>query len=524
MKRLSALLFILILLLSACGGSQTQATSDESVISEDTPEKIETPFDAAPVEPDYPLVKEPTKLSLLFPLQGEAINDGMEALFSAFEEKTGITLSLKPVSAGDYLMDINTMIASGEMPDLIASAPEYMMDPELSGVLIPLDDLISEYAPNYIKAANNCYDGVLSLIEESGKVMRLYRFYDEPRLTPNIGTVVRADWLDELEMEPPETYEDYHQLLTAMKNKFNPELPFRMLPSGFTNGDNFSAGFGVSLGSRSAFNGFYQQDGVVKYGMLEDGLTEYVTMMRQWFDEGLITLAYTDLVDLGSNSYLIDLSTGKSGVFFVAANAYKTLEGMCEFPITPGMDPVRNTGDTTHLANSRATSVYGTGLSITEMCENPELAMQAADWFYSEEAVQLGNYGIEVKRDSMENGTPEFSEISLEEMLQYTTDMQGIILNNRMELILEGYTEIFSVWNHQKDTAYMLPEVFLDENQVDRYEAVMLDVGTYADGCVAKLVSGDLPISEIPNIQAKLRDMEIEEIIDMLQKALDSYR
>lgn len=524
MKRLSALLLILILLLSACDGSQVQTASAGSVMSEDTPEKFETPFDATPAEPDYPLVNEPTELRLLFPLQGEEISQGMDALFSAFEETTGIKLSLNPLPTADYLMDINTMIASGEMPDLIMSAPEYMMDPEQSGVLMQLDDLITEYAPNYIRAANNCYDGVLSLIEESGEVMRLYRFFDEPRVTPGIGAVIRADWLEELGMESPETYEDYHQLLTAMKNKYEPELPFRMLPAGLTNGDNFSAGFGISLGSRSAFNGFYQQDGIVKYGMLEDGFTEYVTMMRQWFDEGLITLAYTDLVDLSSNSYLIDLSTGESGVFFVPTSAYKPLEGICEFPLTPGMDPVRNTGDTTHLANSRATSIYSSGLSIPEICENPELAMQAADWFYSEEAVLLGNYGIEGQSDAAEGEKPAFAEITYEELAQYTTDIQGIILNARIELALESYAELFTVWNRQKDTIYMLPDVYLDEDEVYRYEEVMLDVGTYADGCVAQLISGDMPISEIPNVQAKLKEMEIEEIIDMLQKALDSYR
>lgn len=526
MKRLFALWLSLILLLSACGGTQVQTTSDGNMMLEDTPEKIETPFDAAPGEPDYPLVSESTELRLVFPIQGDDLSVGMETLVSAFEEATGITLSLNPLPATEYLMDFNTMIASGELPDLIMSAPAYMLDPELSDGLMPLNDLIAEYAPNYIRAANNCYDGVLPLIEESGEIMQLYQFYDEPRSTPGIGTVIRADWLEELEMEPPETYEDYHQILTAMKNKYEPELPFRMLPAGITDGDNFTAGFGVSLGSRSAFNGFYQQDGVVKYGMLENGFTEYVTMMRQWFEEGLITLAYTDSADLYSNSYLIDLSMGESGVFFVSASAYKTLEGMCEFPITPGMDPVQNTGDISHLASQRATSIYGTGLSISSFCPNPELAVQAADWFYSEEAVQLGNYGIAGKPNSTEKGTPEFSEMSLEEILWYTTDMQGVILNTRIERILEGYgyDEIFSVWNQQKDTAYMLPDVFFDEDEVDRYQDIMLDVGTYADGCVAELIRGELPISEIPNVQAKLKEMGIEEIIDMLQNALDRYR
>ena len=515
------------MILTACGTPHSHTPSDVSAQSatKDTPERSDTPFDASPVTPEYPLVTEPAALSLLFPLQDEEISEGTKALFSAFAETTGITLSLNPLPNANYSMDINTMIASGEIPDLIMSAPEYMMDTELSDFLMPLNDLISEFAPNYIRAANNCHDGILSLVENSGNVMQLYRFFDEPRLTPSLGAVIRADWLEELGMEPPETYDDYYQLLTAMKNQYNPKLPFYLLPTGVTGGDNFSAGFGVSLGSNSAFNGFFQRDGVVKYGILEEGFTDYVTMMRDWLDQGLITPVYTDLVDLGSNSYLIDLSTGKSGVFFVPASAYKTLEGMCEFPITPGMDPVLNAGDVSHLANSRATSIYGSGLSIPEDCGTPELAMQAADWFYSEEAVQIGKYGTEEMAYSVENETPEFAEITLKNLNRYTTDMQGIILNSRVELALENYVNIFSVWNQQKDSAYMLPPISLtlDEDEIDRYEQIMLDVGTYSDGCVAQLINGDMPISEIPNVQAKLKEMDIEEVIDILQRALDNY-
>ena len=71
----------------------------------------------------------------------------------------------------------------------------------------------------------------------------------------------------------------------------------------------------------------------------------------------------------------------------------------------------------------------------------------------------------------------------------------------------------------------MLPPISLtlDEDEIDRYEQIMLDVGTYSDGCVAQLINGDMPISEIPNVQAKLKEMDIEEVIDILQRALDNY-
>lgn len=522
MKRLLPMFLVFTLLLSACGGSGAQITSKGHDGVKDT--KVESPFDASPETPEYPLVDEPTELGLLFPLHGENIKEGTAALLSAFEETTGITLSLNPRPANDYLMDINTMVASGDVQDLILSAPEYMMDPDMSDLLLPLDDLVRDYAPNYIRAANQCYDGVMSLVEESGQIMRLYRFYDEPIVTPSIGAVIRADWLEGLGMEPPETYEDYHQLLRAMKNEYDPELPFRLFPQGLAGGDNFTAGFGVSLGSETAFNGFYQQDGTVKYGMLEEGLTEYVTMMRQWFEEGIITLSYTDSADVGSNSYLIELSSGGSGVFFVPISAYKTLEGMCDFPIVPSMDPVQQEGDISHLASNRPTSIYSAGLSITEICENPELAMQAADWFYSEEAARIGGYDIEGESDREEAGAPEFAELSPAQLDRYTSDIQGTIMYDWVQVKLGDYREIFSVWNRQKDSRDMLPDLFLDEDQRERYASVMVDVGTYADGCVAQLISGDMPIGEIPNVQAKLKEMGLEEILQMLQEALEDFR
>lgn len=520
MKRMSLVVLALVLLLSACRGAGGQAASEASKGKKET--SVESPFHGCPEVPEYPLTDQPTELRLLFPIQGEAIPAGTEKLFSAFEETTGITLDLYPVPANDYLMDINTMIASGEVPDLILSAPDYMLDPDMSDVLLPLDDLVCEYAPNYIRAANQCYDGVLSLVEESGQIMRLYRFFEEPITVPSLGAVIRADWLEELEMEPPETYEDYHQLLSAMKSEYDPELPFRMFSQGLAGGDNFTAGFGISLGSETAYNGFYQQDGVVKYGMLEAGLTEYVTMMRQWFEEGLITLSYTDLADVRSNSYLIELSTGESGVFFVPTSSYKILEELCDFPLVPAMDPVQNPGDVSHLTSSRPTAIYGGGLSISTFCETPELAVQAADWFYSEEAARIGGYGIEGESYRMENGVPEYTELSLLQLGQYTSDIQGIIPNDWVQMKLGDYTEIFSVWNQQKDSRDMLPELFLNEDQRERYGAIMVDVGTYADGCVAQLVSGDMPISQIPDVQARLKEMGLEEIMAMLQEALDA--
>ena len=521
MKRITILLLLALFLLSACGVKEDY--SSELEVEVEAPDVISA-FEAVPVGPVYPLVEEPASLSVLYPADVEEISEGTKQLADAFTDETGITLKLQPVAANVYLSDLTTILSAGDVPDLLYDPPGYLMDTDQMDVILPLEDLIEEYAPNYLRAANGCYDGLQALIEENGHIMRMYQFYDSPQFIPALGVAIRQDWLEELEMDPPETYDDYHDLLLAMKNRYGCKLPFRMLPAGITGADNFTAGFGVSVGARTAAQGFYQVDGVVHYGLLERGFEDYITTMRTWYDEGLITVAYRDIVDLGSNSYLIELSTGESGVFFLPLESFDLLSGMCDFPITAGMDPVTETGAVSHLAPRRATSIAGAGISITELCQSPELAVQAADWFYSDTATMIGNYGIEGKTYTLQDSTPEYTDLALKDLANLTASLQGVWATAREKVFQEEYLDVLAVWTRQKDTDYMLPDLHFGTKAQDAYELLMLDINSYADGCVAQLVSGDMPISEIPAIRERLKELHIDEALSIWQKALDNYK
>ena len=58
----------------------------------------------------------------------------------------------------------------------------------------------------------------------------------------------------------------------------------------------------------------------------------------------------------------------------------------------------------------------------------------------------------------------------------------------------------------------------------DAYEVLMLDINSYADGCTAQLVSGDMPVSEIPAVRERLKELHIDEAIAIWQTALDNYQ
>ncbi len=77
----------------------------------------------------------------------------------------------------DVVNKINMMVASGEMPDVV----QYWSDPEVfnrladAGMLLELDDLISEHMPNYLEYVN---DDILSLFRnpKDGKLYMLPSF------------------------------------------------------------------------------------------------------------------------------------------------------------------------------------------------------------------------------------------------------------------------------------------------------------------------------------------------------------
>ena len=115
------------------------------------------------------------------------------------------------------------------------------------------------------------------------------------------GISVRKDFLDKVGMDIPTTYDEWETVLTAFKDKLGIEAPLFTSKYGIDNGE-FMAGYGVAPY-------FYQVDGTVKYGPLEDGYKDYLTMMADWYKKGLIdpdfdTRTCTCLCRLGSD--LID--------------------------------------------------------------------------------------------------------------------------------------------------------------------------------------------------------------------------
>lgn len=83
--------------------------------------------------------------------------------------------------------------------------------------------------------------------------------------------------------------------------------------------------------------------------------------------------------------------------------------------------------------------------------------------------------------------------------------------------------EAISGWNESADVSRILPNMALTAEESEEINDKLVDIETYIAVEYDKLVTGQTPISEIPNIQQRLIELGIEDCIAVYQQAYDRY-
>lgn len=284
LKRCLALLLtaaLLVTCLAACGGKDNSSTSGESSSlqpeesKEDSSAQEESSSEPAETGTGLPLTEEPVMLKMWFYLPAaNGLSDYNDSdYYQWLEGKTGVHIEwIMPVE-GTEQESFNLIFASDEMPDLIMnqSGREYASGPDVAiadNVYLRLNELCDEYAPNYMALINANPRLQKDTITDDGNRWAFNYLYKDGRLA-NQGPTIRQDFLDKVKMDVPVTFDDWHDVLKAFKEQLNIEIPLFYSSSsndGTTGDSEFLAGFGIG-------REFFVEDGTVKYGPMEDGLS-----------------------------------------------------------------------------------------------------------------------------------------------------------------------------------------------------------------------------------------------------------
>lgn len=551
MKKSFAMLLALLLifaLFAGCAGDK-----EEAVTAAPTPTAA-TPTAAAPTatpEPEgptsmYPLA-EPVTISVLGAIYTPRTIPGIETwqdtiAYQHVSEATNIWLDYTAVLTSSFRETFMIQITSGDYADMVFRFQQYYSGGAEQaiedGVMVNIADYL-EYAPDYVAAIEG-YGYTKDVYTDNGYLPSFYCLYDGPAYI-NSGPVVRKDLLDELEMDVPVTLDDYYEVLTAMKVAYGMTDAFKLDSVGVPEGDSVASAFGIALYSEPMSvnndDGFYQVDGKVKFGYIEEGFVEYVELMNKWYSEGLISGDFVNYTKFGSaEDKNIELIQNRTAITYsVGFQEYDQILGLMDdgTELLPILDPVKSEGDTVHLLNLSQTSMDEC-YSITTGCENIEAAVLWNNYWYTEDGSQWANWGEEgVTYDYDAGGNIYYTDLVMNNPDGYTTNQTTYVYTMRRGIYDRGTLDTMNsaeamsmkdIWANSGDNKYRLPTfASMTAEESERYNLLMADIITYCAESLVKFVTGEKKLSEVTGFQDTLKGMNVEECVDIWQDTIDRY-
>lgn len=567
MKKTTALLLtsmMLISLLVGCGSGDTGiSTSDldsiESAASAETPSLAPTPPEiSTPVaEPDSieePTVEEPYfpleqtgSLSIWYPFPSNIADyiQGYEEhpVFQAVQDATNVQMTF--VSCSDYQTgeQFSLMCAAGDYCDIITNVDQNytsgLAGAMEDGVIISLDDYLN-CAPNYMDVLSMFPEAERAIKTDDGEIA-MFAWIEGEQFVSS-GPQIRQDWLDALEMDVPETYEELEMYLEAIRSAYGCSSPYLVNSSSFAN--ILADGYGVSgceIGGPSATGSeFYLVDGTVHCSYLEDGYRDYLAMMHDWYEKGLISRDFLNISSNPMDSIVEELiTTDQTGAWFDSVDSlttYISLKEGTDFAVSPMPAPGLDSYSVSHFG-SEYNHVMGNTASVSTQCKDVELAMRWMDFFFGEEGSMLANFGIEGEAyDYDADGNLYVTDLILnnpdglsynQATYLYTLGGNFITYTEKSKSALNWTWQMDFVEANTKnfDSACVLPGgVTLTQAESDSIANTLSDLETYADEMVTRFIVGESDIeTEWDPMVQYLNKNGIQNCLAVYQAALDRY-
>ena len=499
--------------------------------------------DVQPEEVSYP-VDTDESLSLvatfpdpLFSSYPNAMADC--SIYKAAEEATGIHVDFQGMSTSASNEQFNVMVASGSYPDLIgwglnfANGDDAEVDED---VILDLTEDIAQYAPNYYNLLSTDDELLKTAVSSSGYITAFYGLTTEDGLAKE-GLAIRTDELQKLGLEKPYTIDDYENVLAAFKDD-GLKQPLMMLAPGAIQ-DNWLAGaFDVAAFCNSfpmSVAPTYVQDGEIKFGPLEEGFKEYITLIHDWYEKGYI---HSDFVSLNSNwnspDYANAITSGDAGIFYADQGnlgGYIAASEIPGFAVEATYDMHATKDSINHFAQYTKKSV-GNGFKITTNCENIELACKWGDWWYSEEGSLLANYGVEGVSFDYVDGKPVLNETvtdapeGMRDALLIYASNDTICCVIDPNAVTSGYSEVDKaapeIWNEGMDDSMVIPStVTLSADENTRAANIYSDIETICLEAIAKFITGEKPLTDYDSFVESIRNAGIDDYLAIQQGAYD---
>lgn len=513
-----------------------------------------------------PLSEEKVTLRVL-QVQNPAVENYETNTFTQWlEEQTNVHIEWQTAPLEEREAALTLRLASGDYPDIIMDfnpSPSVIQLYGSQGMFLPLNDLIEQHGPMTKLHWETTPAARVASTAPDGNIYSLPSINDCYHCTMSAKLWINREWLDTLGLEMPQTTEEYAEVLRAFKDgdpNGNGEADEIPLTGSAIQG-------GAWHGSPDEFfmGSFIYHPGN-KLRLIQDAGTVTAIYAQEAWREGtkyLAGLAAEGLLapDIFTNDrdQIRSIGDGRDGTAILGScpagwfGEFMTFTAGQSGPwdAYTAVSPLEGPDGTRYaMHDTYQAPIVGTFI-ITDKCENPELAMQWADflgrvepttrsihgvkdedWRWAEEGeigidgeqawwasitdvANLPSQNVHWSQDGPSVRTAKYR------LAQVVEDPDNITAGANLEVVLYNLSnELYAPYAPAEPMN--LPPMYFTEEQANEIATVLPQLETFVDETFAQAVTGQIDIeAEWDDYLSNLEAIGLSRFVEIHQEVLD---
>lgn len=451
-----------------------------------------------------------------------------------YEEMTNIHMDFQEVPADGFAENKQLLFASNELPDVFLRSSLNQNEVSTYGVgsgqLMPLDDLIAEYAPNLTKIFEENPAMRTACMAADGHIYTIPFINLSATGKMDFKQWVNVKWLEAVGKEVPATIEEFKDVLIAFRdgdpngNGEKDEIPLGIREPSSVYALGGPWGLGHQLRDTYDIDG----EGKIHNWLCDDNFKEYLMFLNDLYQEGLLWQEY---YKNDRSAWRSNLSGEMFGAMYMP---YSDVFLNCEQDYS-GYEPLIGPTGEKYWPDGMTGVETGT-YALSNTCSDPAAAIRWVDYFFSEEGglfFAFGEEGTTYYKD--ENGRPVFNDeiLNAEEGFMTALGKINMVPGGGFPCLRVDLTDGVVASQRTKEAAAFLAP-YLDEvyyakpavsaEDTDRVVAIEQDLNTYRDEAVTKFIIGEWGFDKWEEYCQTLEQIGIRDLETIYQSALDALK
>ena len=388
-------------LFTGCGDKQTNVqessqTSTQSSVQSQEQSTAQASTDASQTE--EPVSKRISEETITITVAGYASNSDNDwnatEQFKQYEEQLGIKLDATTYNSEQWSSKLTLMIASDELPDVLAcalmsrqQADEWGRD----GYFLDFSEYL-DIMPNLSAYMEEYPEFAARLKDDEGHIYSLSQFNESPDNYMYQNTFINQKWLDNLGLDKPKTLDDFYNVLVAFRDEDadGDGNPDNEIPMGYQGNDYYWGEYPILWGhgiyvdtNDKGYHRIINGDNQVELANTSENYKDFLKYMNKLYEEELMN---QDCYVINKDELLAALNEQKIGVMMTdrvvppindnleSAKTWRIIGGLADETYSPE-------GKMVLRGRTRDESFW----AVNAETEYPEEICKFFDYLYSDE-------------------------------------------------------------------------------------------------------------------------------------------